>query len=170
MDAVFESRKAAYQAFLLTPFWRELSLRKKMSVNFRCERCRRRQNLNSHHKFYRPDWFETKIEDLICLCRHCHEVEHGLANPLPVVKIVHRPNRTKRKKKGFQSITPWIKGKKSKRQLNKEKWRRRKKKEDKMLAIFRKYGSPGEASRPFVPGMYEGLTKQEAWSQIGRRK
>lgn len=74
------SRQRAYRAFLKTPFWKETTERKKAVVG-KCERCHAISDLQSHHTFYRSDWFETQLEDLEVLCRGCHEEEHF--GPIP---------------------------------------------------------------------------------------
>jgi hypothetical protein len=70
----------AYQDFLKSDFWKELTRKKKQSVGGRCERCGRKEHLQSHHQRYPEDWFDTKLEDLEVLCSVCHGTEHGL-NP-----------------------------------------------------------------------------------------
>lgn len=47
----------------------------------KCERCPATKSLQSHHLFYRDDWFQTQIEDLEVLCDLCHEEEH--LGPMP---------------------------------------------------------------------------------------
>ncbi len=54
-----------------------MSVRKRLEVG-KCERCGSVRGLQSHHKFYRECWFDTKLEDLEVLCRGCHREEHGL--------------------------------------------------------------------------------------------
>lgn len=69
--------KQKYRLFLKTEFWIALSSAKKI-LNPACERCSGLNRVQAHHKFYRPDWFETKIGDLETLCRDCHRKEHGI--------------------------------------------------------------------------------------------
>jgi hypothetical protein len=69
--------KKAYRAFLKTAFWVSLSSQKKRLVPA-CERCGSESLLESHHRFYRDNWFETKLEDLEVLCSECHGKEHGI--------------------------------------------------------------------------------------------
>lgn len=69
-------RQVAYRKFLQSDFWKELSARVKRGK--RCEKCKSRRNLQSHHKVYPEDWYQTKESDLQVLCRRCHAAEHGL--------------------------------------------------------------------------------------------
>lgn len=69
--------QASYRKFLRSDFWKEMSAAKRESVG-RCEKCRSKDNLQAHHKFYRADWYETQLDDLSVLCRSCHRKEHGL--------------------------------------------------------------------------------------------
>lgn len=72
------TRRARYLEFLRSDFWKEMTSRKKALVG-ECERCGSGDWLQSHHKIYRADWYETRLEDLEVLCRGCHREEHGIA-------------------------------------------------------------------------------------------
>lgn len=83
--------KEAYQEFLLTPFWLDLTARKKKLVP-KCERCGSSEWLESHHRFYRPSWFDTQLEDLEVLCFDCHRLEHFVSSPgVPVPEKSEAP-------------------------------------------------------------------------------
>ncbi len=69
-----------YRQFLKTPFWREMSAMKRRMVTC-CERCPSRRELQCHHKVYRAEWTDTRMEDLEVVCRTCHEKEHGRHDP-----------------------------------------------------------------------------------------
>ena len=69
----------AYRNFLRSDFWKELSLRKRNSI-WKCELCGSRKFLQSHHRFYRGYWYDTRLEDLQVLCRKCHRAEHGIVS------------------------------------------------------------------------------------------
>jgi len=75
---IYVDGKAAYAMFLESDFWRAMSLAKRKEADFTCERCGKREECQAHHKFYREHWFDVRMEDLECVCRGCHEVEHGL--------------------------------------------------------------------------------------------
>lgn len=70
------SGREAYKKFLKSQFWLELSSNKKALVD-KCERCGSREFLECHHLFYRPDWYDTKLEDLEVLCKKHHRKAHG---------------------------------------------------------------------------------------------
>lgn len=65
----------AYREFLKTPFWKSLSAEKKRLVG-KCEQCGSTRHLQSHHKRYPADWFDTTLDDLEVLCRMHHVIEH----------------------------------------------------------------------------------------------
>jgi 5-methylcytosine-specific restriction endonuclease McrA len=68
--------KELYAIFLESQWWRDLSSFKRRSVG-KCERCGSKKHLQSHHKVYRQNWFDTEPGDLEVLCRNCHNAEHG---------------------------------------------------------------------------------------------
>ncbi len=76
--------KQAYRRFLQSDFWKGLSAKHK-ATSKGCERCGSRDRLQSHHKFYREDWYQTEIGDLEVLCRKCHRKAHGIV-PHPWAK------------------------------------------------------------------------------------
>jgi hypothetical protein len=84
-----------YALFLASEFWKELSRRTRLIVG-RCERCGCRHNLQSHHRFYRENWYDTTLSDLEVLCRPCHEKAHG--KPIAVRPV--QPPRRKKKPRG----------------------------------------------------------------------
>lgn len=82
------STKELYGLFLESDFWINLS-RLKRGLTKKCERCSSTQYLQSHHRFYRDHWFDTKLDDLECLCRRCHQNEHGIG--IPKTKPIELP-------------------------------------------------------------------------------
>jgi hypothetical protein len=73
--------KEAYGMFLQSDWWKRLSLECRERRRFVCERCgvkAGRNKTQAHHKRYPEHWFDTKLEDLECVCRGCHEKEHGI--------------------------------------------------------------------------------------------
>ena len=71
------NRRKAYREFLKTEFWINISKFKRSQVGM-CESCGSPEHLQCHHKFYRENWFDTRLEDLVVLCRSCHRKEHGI--------------------------------------------------------------------------------------------
>lgn len=66
-----------YQAYLKSDHWKSLRAAKLHSVNDRCEKCKRRSNLQVHHLTYERRGAEL-LSDLAVLCERCHEKEHDL--------------------------------------------------------------------------------------------
>jgi len=94
------STKELYAMFLQCDWWKALSKRKRDSVGH-CERCSRRKNLQSHHHFYRDNWFDTVLEDLEVLCSVCHSRHHGTPPPKrKLFKHYIRNGRKIKRKKG----------------------------------------------------------------------
>jgi hypothetical protein len=76
--------KEQYQKFLRSPFWIELRRKAIERDGGKCSDCGDVERLRVHHKVYRSDWYQTKLEDLITLCNTCHRFEHGLWVRLPI--------------------------------------------------------------------------------------
>ena len=71
--------KMPYREFLKTPYWKAISLRIMKKSNFRCSICNSNENLNVHHITYEHHGMELYyMEDLVCLCKNCHENYHGI--------------------------------------------------------------------------------------------
>lgn len=77
------TRRELYELFLDCQWWRDLSFERRKRSKFRCDRCGKREQCQSHHKFYRDHWFDTQLEDLECVCRECHAKEHGIVEASP---------------------------------------------------------------------------------------
>lgn len=73
------SQKEAYGMFLESDWWKALSFERRKRSKFTCERCGKEDHCQAHHRIYRENWFDTRMEDLECICRECHEKEHGLS-------------------------------------------------------------------------------------------
>lgn len=66
-----------YHEYLQTPEWQQMRKSKVRSAGFRCQRCFwRDRKLDVHHLTYERRGAEHR-DDLIVLCRPCHEAEHG---------------------------------------------------------------------------------------------
>jgi hypothetical protein len=67
-----------YETYLKTPEWKRRRNRILESVGKRCQRCGAKGvELHVHHLTYERRGEELP-EDLIVLCKDCHEKEHGL--------------------------------------------------------------------------------------------
>lgn len=81
-----------YAKFLESDFWIKLSLACRARAKFICYRCGKRagkKHCQAHHVRYPDDWYQTTLDDLICLCRKCHEREHHVREPRP--EPMHEP-------------------------------------------------------------------------------
>lgn len=116
-----------YELFLLNDrWWHQLSLKCRWLAGYKCERCGKEGDLIAHHKVYRETWWDTRLEDLECLCRDCHKVAHGavVVKPIePKERLVWKPrgvrchkkkhrksHHKKQKKQSFWHLNPaWSK-------------------------------------------------------------
>lgn len=71
------ARSIPYEAYLKTPYWRELREVVLQQRRGRCESCGQRERLQVHHKCYERLGFEN-LSDLEVLCADCHAAVHGL--------------------------------------------------------------------------------------------
>lgn len=76
---IYADSKELYLDFLLSDFWINLSRRKRELVPT-CEKCGSSDALQAHHIRYTPNLFDVKMDDLVVLCRKCHEKEHGIVS------------------------------------------------------------------------------------------
>ena len=67
-----------YRDFLNTPYWKAIAQRVKAKAKYKCELCSSNHMLVTHHKTYERHGYEHLYwrEDLICLCKKCHEKFH----------------------------------------------------------------------------------------------
>lgn len=65
-----------YQDYLASPEWDELRRRCYRRAGHRCENCRLETKLDAHHTIYRQPISLGVVEDLLALCRFCHDQWH----------------------------------------------------------------------------------------------
>jgi len=66
-----------YADFLHTPYWKAISYREMKKANFKCSYCKSYELLDTHHLTYSNHGYELNHpEDLVVLCRNCHERAH----------------------------------------------------------------------------------------------
>lgn len=109
-SAMIIGSKLAYREYLKSWHWKDLRQRVLARDNHRCVQCGATRELQAHHTFYRQDWYDAKITDLITLCRPCHRQTHGM-KPKRLKPVKQRqPRQIKpRKVKGRDtSISPYI--------------------------------------------------------------
>lgn len=74
----------SYKDFLDTPYWEGITLFIKKRAGYKCEKCNKSGILDVHHKTYINHGQEhiksIARNDLILLCRECHEKEHHIKN------------------------------------------------------------------------------------------
>lgn len=73
----FLSDEDLYKAYLQSDVWKAKRRRIIEQSDYRCARCGSAINLNVHHITYERLFFEDD-EDLVCLCKNCHEQLHNL--------------------------------------------------------------------------------------------
>ena len=84
-------RRMNYQEYLRTDQWMLIARQVKKDANWQCEVCGSKKDLVVHHTTYEHLGYDMyHMEDLHCLCRHCHEKLHGIKNK--------RKNKNKREK------------------------------------------------------------------------
>lgn len=73
-----ERRKKAYRKYLASPEWRSLRIVVLRIFDYRCANCGvwKEKGLHIHHKTYK-NFMSENIEDLVPLCKYCHDTEHS---------------------------------------------------------------------------------------------
>ena len=84
-----------YSKYLASERWKELRDAKLCEVGDKCQRCKRRSNLQVHHLTYERLGHE-RLTDLQVLCESCHEKAHNL---FPTVKDDWEPLKGQKKKR-----------------------------------------------------------------------
>lgn len=69
-----------YRDFLESAFWKDIRFKRLAKDGFKCRCCSSIENLEVHHRYYRTDWFQVKIWDLVTLCAFCHDSFHKNAD------------------------------------------------------------------------------------------
>lgn len=68
-----------YSHFLASNYWRSVRDLKIDQVGGKCEKCGSTSSLQLHHTTYEHHGDEMNhLEDLVVMCRECHEREHGV--------------------------------------------------------------------------------------------
>lgn len=80
------SPRAQYRTtYLNSDGWRALRSTVLERDNFECRGCGRRSRHNDvHHLFYRSNWTRAEPDDLVTLCRDCHNIVEALTRPFEV--------------------------------------------------------------------------------------
>ena len=75
-QGVWELSTMPYRDYLLTDHWRNLSIKVKERDGNKCKLCNSWDSLNAHHRTYKNRWKDNEIEDIITLCKNCHQMIH----------------------------------------------------------------------------------------------
>lgn len=75
-EAVLDSRKREYNAYLLTPKWKSLRAKVIDRENGLCQGCRERRIQHVHHLTY-ENFGDELLFQLAGLCVECHSKAHG---------------------------------------------------------------------------------------------
>ena len=68
-----------YYDFLETPYWKAIAEYTKLKASFRCKICNCNHSLATHHRTYENHGYELqKMDDLVVLCKDCHEKFHDI--------------------------------------------------------------------------------------------
>lgn len=79
-----------YNAYLKTDYWKKVSEAVKKRAEYRCQLCNSQHDLCAHHRTYEHRGNELNyLNDLVCLCRRCHEIFHGKNQPEVGAAPVH---------------------------------------------------------------------------------
>lgn len=71
-------RDMPYEEYLTTLHWNGVRLRTMRKTNFQCVACNKDAR-DAHHVNYRRKGFE-RLEDVVALCRACHDIWHATWN------------------------------------------------------------------------------------------
>lgn len=81
-------KKQTYDEFLKSAYWRKVRLLILKRDNSCCCNCGSTQNLHIHHTTYKHHLKELEnLEDLITLCKSCHNEIHGRVNGINTIPL-----------------------------------------------------------------------------------
>lgn len=79
--------KEDYKIALTNPLWRAKRLEILKRDGYKCTKCSKTTKLHVHHIIYSGEYpWESKNEELITLCKKCHEAVHGIQSKKVVTK------------------------------------------------------------------------------------
>lgn len=71
-----EHWKQDHAEYLKSDHWQDLRLRALARAGSQCEACKCSNDLQGHHTRYEQDFRKCTIDDVMCLCRDCHDIFH----------------------------------------------------------------------------------------------
>jgi hypothetical protein len=81
-SAIAALRRLQYRDYLCTSHWKRVRAWALDRARHACALCPETKRLQVHHRSYARLGCEQP-EDLVVLCRTCHERHHGMIDPLP---------------------------------------------------------------------------------------
>lgn len=98
-----ENKHAYRFGFLLSDEWALVRIEALARDGAKCRMCGEESISNdAHHIIYRIRWKDTKAEDLITLCRDCHQIIHLLTKPKKETKLEDIEDTIESAKKEFE--------------------------------------------------------------------
>ncbi|MBF0345719.1 MAG: HNH endonuclease [Nitrospirae bacterium] len=73
-----KNKNYTYYEYLKSPEWKALRLQALQRANFKCQRCASTNNLQGHHVRYPKVYRNDHIDNIMIVCRQCHEKKHGI--------------------------------------------------------------------------------------------
>jgi hypothetical protein len=95
-----KTRKEEYHEYLKTDTWFEKKQRVLKRDSYRCRLCNSPNRLNVHHRCYPEVFGEEQDDDLLTLCKNCHEKFHEVQHlsKTPEKKKRNKMSKTQRRK------------------------------------------------------------------------
>lgn len=77
---------AEYQTYLNSNEWKAKRLKVLRRAGFKCQKCKKKQATQVHHKTYKRI-FNERLSDLQAVCAKCHTDIHGIKEDKPKIGI-----------------------------------------------------------------------------------
>lgn len=91
-------RMERYSAYMHGDHWPKLRAASISERGYRCEVCHKRDFINCHHVTYRDPLESCTTDDIMVLCRRCHNLAHSLPSINRLPSISFMGSREKRHK------------------------------------------------------------------------
>lgn len=89
-ELAHELRSMSHDDFCETHYWHLVREFIKSRALYRCQLCNNGKNLVVHHRTYKIKGREHRhLEDLCCICSHCHHLFHFKNNPTNKPRLDH---------------------------------------------------------------------------------
>jgi 5-methylcytosine-specific restriction endonuclease McrA len=90
--------KESYKLYLKTEHWKETRKKRLVLDDFCCIFCKSKKSLQVHHLNYKRVGKENIVEDLITVCKFCHERIHNKKHNKKIKKQKKSKSKVKFKK------------------------------------------------------------------------